>query len=341
MSYVVGVDVGGTKTAAALVDAHGAVGPITVVPTRGDLGPARVLDMVADVIASVIATARSMHDGAAAQTIVHAIGIGTAGVVDSHTGSILSSTDVMAGWTGTDVAGGVQDRLTARLGLTMPISVDNDVDAHGAGEAWLGAAAGTESALMVAVGTGVGGAIIIGGTPWRGSRHLAGEMGHIPAPGAEGLRCGCGRMGHLEALGSGPALHRHYLALGGDAASPDTRDVVVRATGGEAIALRAVRESAEIVGRATAGVVTMIDPEVVVIGGGMAHAGPIWWEAMESALRAELIDPFGDLRVVPATLGESAAIVGAARRAWSGVHTAALLADPSQPELCTTPPNAT
>jgi len=304
--YVIGVDLGGTKTAAGTVSRDGAVGALRTVPTPAQAGPAAILDAVADLVRAVAADAGAPVLG---------LGVGTAGVVDVTTGTIVSATDAIPGWTGTDVAGGLRDRLAD---LTAgPVHVENDVDAHAAGEAWLGAGAGLASVLMVAVGTGVGGAVVLDGRPLRGAHHVAGEMGHLPTPGAEGLRCTCGRPGHLEALGAGPALHRHYLALGGDTASQDTRDVVARARAGEETAVRAVRESAAAVGRATAAVVTVLDPAAVVVGGGMAGAGPLWWDAMERALRAELIEPLADLPVLPAALGASAAVVGAARGAWA------------------------
>ncbi|PFG38621.1 glucokinase [Georgenia soli] len=304
-ALVVGVDLGGTKTAAATVSRDGLPGPLRTVPTPAQDGPSAILDAVADLVRDVAADAPGPVLG---------VGVGTAGVVDVTTGTIVSATDAIPGWTGTDVAGGLRARL-ADLAVGE-VHVENDVDAHAAGEAWRGAGAGLASLFMVAVGTGVGGAVVLDGRPLRGAHHVAGEMGHLPTPGAEGMRCTCGRPGHLEALGAGPALHRRYLALGGDPASPDTRDVVARAGAGETTAVRAVRDSAAAVGRATAAVVTVLDPAAVVVGGGMAGAGPLWWEAMESALRSELIEPLAGLPVIPAALGASAAVVGAARGAW-------------------------
>ncbi|MGO1177927.1 ROK family protein, partial [Cellulosimicrobium funkei] len=170
---------------------------------------------------------------------------------------------------------------------------------------------------LVAVGTGVGGAVVLDGRPLRGAHHVAGELGHVPVPGAELLRCPCGRTGHLEAIGAGPAVHRRYLALGGDATSPDTRDVVARADAGDELAASVVRDAARAVGRAVAGVVTVLDPEVVVVGGGMAGAGDLGWSALEDALRAEVVDVLADLPLRPAALGNVAAVVGAARGAWN------------------------
>lgn len=311
MSHIVGVDLGGTKTAAALVGADGQVGTVLTVPTPARSGPDAILDSVARLVETVLAQAA----GAGPAPQLAAVGIGTAGVVDASRGTIVSATDVLPGWAGTDVAGGVRARLAASAGLTgaaLPVVVENDVDAHAAGEAWLGAAAGARIALMVAVGTGVGGAVVLDGTPLRGAHHLAGEMGHMPVPGADGLICGCGRPGHLEALGSGPALHRHYLRLGGDDAAADTRAVVARAVGGDLLARRAVAESAACVGRAIAAICTVLDPDVVVVGGGLAQAGPHWWNPMLQALRDDVIDPLAGLPVLPAALGSQAAIVGAA-----------------------------
>lgn len=311
LAPVVGVDLGGTKTSAAVVGADGSVGTVRTVPTPAAAGPQAVLDAVADAV-------RALGVGTPA-----ALGVGTAGVVDVGRATIVSATDVMPGWPGTDVASGLRERLG-----TDVVHVENDVDAHAAGEAWLGAAAGAPSALVVAVGTGVGAAIVLDGTVLRGAHHVAGEMGHVPAPGTDGLMCPCGRPGHLEALGAGPALHRRYLSLGGDPASPDTRDVVARAEAGDPLAVRAVVDAATVVGRATAGVVTVLDPVVVVLAGGLARAGGGWWDAMESALRAELVDVLADVRVVPATL-ENAAVVGAARGAHRALARARGLADPT------------
>lgn len=321
---VVGVDLGGTKTAAATVAPDGSLGTVRSVPTPAAAGPEAVLDAVAGLVREVVDAAGSPDGGPAR---LGALGVGTAGVVDVGRGVIVSATDTLPGWPGTDVASGLRRRLADLAvlapegppedGTALPVFVENDVDAHAAGEVWLGAAAGARSALLVAVGTGVGAAVVLDGRPLRGAHHVAGELGHMPVPGAELLRCPCGRTGHLEAIGAGPAIHRRYVALGGDAASPDTRDVVARAGAGDELAAAVVRDAARAVGRAIAGVVTVLDPEVVVVGGGLAGAGDLWWSALEGALRAEVVDVLAGLPLRRAALGNEAAIVGAARGAWS------------------------
>jgi glucokinase len=300
---VVGVDLGGTKIAAATVSADGGCGTVRTVPTPASAGPDAVLDAVAGLVRTVTADAG-----------LGAVGIGTAGVVDVAGGTIVSATDTFPGWPGTSVASGVRDRLAASG--AVPVFVENDVDAHAAGESWRGAAAGARSALLVAVGTGVGGAVVLDGRPLRGAHHLAGELGHMPVPGADGLPCTCGRPGHLEAVAAGPAIHRRYLALGGDPDARDARDVVARAQRDDALADQVVRESATALGRAIAGVVTVLDPEIVVVGGGVAGSGDPWWPALDRSLRAEVVDVLAGLPLCRAALGGSAAIIGAARGAW-------------------------
>lgn len=304
MTLAVGVDVGGTKIAAAVVDAAGAVGPVATVPTPAASGGVAVLDAIAGLVTRV----------AAGQAIV-GVGVGTAGVVDAARGVIVSATDTFADWVGTDVSGGLRARLGGTgvegAGGGVPrVEVRNDVDAHALGEAWLGAGAGAASMLMVAVGTGVGGALVLDGRLRTGAHHVAGELGHIPAVGAEGLRCTCGRPGHLEALAAGPGLARRYGVLTG--AAVDAREVARRAADGDADAVRAIADAAECLGRAVAGIMTVVDPAVVVVGGGVAEIGPLWWEPMLATCRAETIDALAAVPIVPAALGARAALLGAA-----------------------------
>lgn len=301
LEQVVAVDLGATKIAVAAIDRQGTCGSVSTRPTPAHHGPDEVLAAVADAV-------RQVRD-----TFPHvvAVGVGAAGVIDAETGTVLSATDAITDWPGTRIA----DDLRRALGL--PVVVDNDVNAHAAGEAWIGAGQGAGTVLMAAAGTGVGGALILDGEPVHGAHHVAGEIGHAPARGAEHLPCGCGRCGHLEALASGPGLLRHYHSMGGDAALTDTREVFERARAKDAVALRAVREAAVALGTGLAGLIMLVDPDVVVVGGGLADSGEVWWEPMESAVRSELIDLVADVPVKRAELGGKAAIVGAAHTAWS------------------------
>lgn len=294
MKPVVGIDLGGTKTAAALVAPDGTLGVRVEAPTPAAEGPDAVLDVVAGLVARV-----------AGDAAIGGVGIGTAGIVDAA-GRVVSATETFAGWVGTDLVAGVGARLPAGV----PIRVYNDVDAHLLGESWRGAARGHASVLMVAVGTGVGGAVLIDGRLVRGAHGAAGEIGHVPAVGAEGLRCPCGRYGHLEALAAGPAIARGYRLATGN--SCDARGVLALAEDGDAAADAVVLAAAAGLGRAIAGLVTTVDPGCVVIGGGVAEAGELWWRPLREAFRAELVAGFAT-PLVKAELGVSAAVLGAAR----------------------------
>lgn len=297
MTYAVGVDLGGTKTAVALVSSEGQIGEIITAPTPSADGPAAVLDHVASLVSRVIS-----------EDVV-GLGVGAAGVVDSTTGTIISATETFASWVGTDLVRGLRSRLSLTPGF--PIEVRNDVDAHALGEHWVGAARDFDSMLIVAVGTGVGGGIVLNGRLHTGSRHVAGEIGHMPVPGADELRCACGRFGHLEAIAAGPALERRYAQLSGQRASG--REIMAMAEAGVAPALRVVEGSAVALAKAVCGVVSVLDPDCVVIGGGVALAGDVWWRPLLETCRAELIDAQACIDILPAQLGTSAALFGAAR----------------------------
>ncbi|ROR54740.1 glucokinase [Luteococcus japonicus] len=301
-----GVDVGGTKIAAAQVGVGGALGAVHTSPTPGDAGREALLDAIADTALR-----------AAAGQPIAGLGVGTAGAVDAAAGVVVSATETLREWKGTDVRAGLRSRLGLAEGV--PLAVHNDVDAHALGEYWRGAGVGVDSFLMLAVGTGVGGAVVLGGRLLMGAHHVAGEVAHVPVPGAEGLPCPCGRDGHLEALAAGPGIWRRYLALGGDPTVTSGREVAERISS-DPLALRAVQDGADALGRGIAGLVTLLDPERVVIGGGFADPSSPWWQRMEATLRAQVIDALADVELLPARLGAQAAILGAARAAMTMNH---------------------
>ncbi|GAA1698881.1 ROK family protein [Microcella alkalica] len=311
---VLAVDIGGTKTAAALVDRDGSILASSLAATRADEGP----DAVVSVIADLAQQLRSALPGARAL----GIGIGTAGVVDVAAGRIIGSTDTFRDWTGTPLADLVAQRMGGLLGGDGPVVVEvqNDVDAHALGESRYGAARGAASALVVAVGTGVGGAIVLDGSVHRGARHVAGDIGHVPVPGAEHLACTCGRSGHLEAIGSGPGVVAHFVSLGGEPAIRTARGVAEAAERGDERAIRALEGSATAVGRALAGAAALLDPERVVLLGGVTGAGPRWWSAMSAGFLAERIHALSGLAPEPGELGGDAGLLGAAWSAWAALE---------------------
>ncbi|MFI2564420.1 ROK family protein [Paenarthrobacter sp. NPDC018779] len=325
MTHVIGVDLGGTKTAAGVVSSSGEVLMSDTIPTLNRAGGEAILDATAALIAGLV-------EGAAdAGLTVSGVGIGSAGVIDAVTGSVVSATDAILGWAGTALTAGLSSRLSFPASALHAV---NDVHAHALGEAWLGAAAGSSSSLMVAFGTGVGGSIVLNGSPVLGHRFVGGHVGHFASPLAvhdgRTLSCVCGGSGHVEAIASGPAIHEAYLRFGGSPwSAADTRGVFALAFGpaaaeydagaaagsadDRAAASRAIELGATAAGQAVGGLINILDPETVVISGGLADAGELWWKPMEAALRQELLAPLAAVPVVRATLGNSAAIVGAAK----------------------------
>ncbi|MCK6210556.1 ROK family protein [Georgenia sp. EYE_87] len=301
---LIGVDIGGTKTAAAWVSQEGRVGPVVSTPTPAADGPNAVLETVVSLVQSLLGDPSDREEGRKRHAV--ALGVGTAGLVDVTTGVVVGANDTFPGWVGTPVGEVLANRLR------LPVHVENDVDAHAAGEAWVGAAAGASSALVVAVGTGVGCSLVLGGKPLRGAHSGAGEIGHMPCALAAGLMCPCGRPGHLEALASGPAVHREYLRRGGNPESQDAPSVLAQMRNGDAIASGVVRDAAVALGQAVAGLITALDPQIVVVGGGFALADETWWGWLEEELRRQLIAPLATVPIRRSELGGAAPIVGAA-----------------------------
>ncbi len=315
MMYVVGVDLGGTKTAAGVVGADGEVLFSEQIPTLNRGGGDAILRATAGLVG------RLMRRAAGEGIDVGRVGVGSAGVIDAVNGEVVSATDAILGWAGTRLTAGLAQLLGLPRGSVRAV---NDVHAHALGEAWRGAAAGSSSSLMVAFGTGVGGSFVLDGSPVLGHHYVGGHVGHFASPYAyhEGtaLACVCGGSGHVEAIASGPAIHESFVRFGGSPEVPDTRAVFALSHDGDsasstdsAAAIKAIGAGAGAAGQAIGGLVNILDPETVVVSGGLADAGDFWWKPMERALRKELMAPLADIPVLRAALGNTAAIVGAAK----------------------------
>jgi glucokinase len=225
LSGIIAVDVGGTKIRAGSV-VDGALGHVRTVPTPASAGAQAILDTIAEAAAAVIAeteadrggedgTDRDAPAGHAAATETGRgaavsewrIGVGAAGVIDPVAGIVVSATDSLSGWAGTRLVAELEARTRLRVRAV------NDVHAHALGEAAAGASRGTDSSLLVAAGTGIGGGIIWDSRLVMGRNSAAGHIGHLPAPAAAGLPCPCGGTGHVEAIASGPAILATYRRL--------------------------------------------------------------------------------------------------------------------------------
>ena len=294
---VIALDIGGTKVAGAIARADG--GELAYreqTPTRAWAGPEALL-------ATVIALARRLL---ARCPSVRAVGVGSAGQIDHHSGRVIYANDNLPGWTGMELG----QRLGAVLGL--PVYADNDVNAMALAEARRGAGAGRRVVVVVAVGTGIGGALVLDGQLFRGASGVAGELGHLPVT-LRGPLCVCGKRGCLEAYASGPRIAAAYARAAGLTAPLDLPEVTARARAGDPLARAALAHAGRRIGWALAGLVNTLNPDMLIVGGGVAEAGDLLLTPLRAALRAQAQGPAGAaVEVRPALLGAEAALVGAA-----------------------------
>ena len=311
----IGIDVGGTRVKAGLVDAAGRVVATSARQTPGRTAvAATVEDLVVEVAEELLAAAeRSGQD-------VGAVGVGAAGFVDARRGHVVFAPHLS--WRDEPL----QDRLAARL--DRPVLVDNDAHAAAWAEHRFGAGRGESHLVMITLGTGIGGAILTDGRLQRGKHGLAGEFGHQQVvPG--GRRCECGNRGCWEQYASGSVLRREgreIVRAGGDHAAAlrelcegdpkrlKGEHVTQAARSGDAASVEVLGEVGRWLGRGIAGVVAALDPGTVVVGGGVSEAGDLLLGPARAALSRHLVarGHRPDPAVVPATLGVRAGMVGAA-----------------------------
>ncbi|MHB8618181.1 MAG: ROK family protein [Chloroflexota bacterium] len=286
-----GIDVGGTKIAAGLVTREGRIVHSLVRPTEPETGRQAVLARMLEMAAELIQ--------AGGRTV--AAGIGTAGQVDPATGTIMdASRHLPPDWAGTRLGQIVEDALQ------VPVRVTNDGHAMALGELRFGAARRARNALGVTLGTGIGGGVIVDGELFTGSYGVGGLIGHVMFR-YPGRRCRCGGRGHLEAYVSGPRIERRFRQLGG------TGDVFAAAGAGDPAAERAVDEAADHLAAGLGGLANVFAPELIVLGGGVVDACPVFIGRLSAAFGAHVMPVIHRrLELVPAQLGGLAGMVGAA-----------------------------
>ncbi|HUQ00278.1 MAG TPA: ROK family protein [Aeromicrobium sp.] len=290
----IGVDIGGTKIAAGVVDRAGHILTRRLVPTA-----TQSTDALVD---AIVAVARDL----AAEAQVAAVGIGVAGLVDPTRSVVRSSSHLPL----RDEP--LRDRIATALGL--PVMLDNDAHVGGLAELSLGAARGAEHALLVTVGTGIGGAVIINGRVHRGWQGEAGEIGHLIVE-RDGRHCPCGSRGCWEQYASGRALMRAAAAAGLDAEHGSA--VTAAASAGNPQAQAVFCEIGRWLGIGIASLVAVLDPEVVVVGGGVSSAGDHLLKPAGEAFRTYLTaaGTRPEPRIVRASFGPDAGVIGAAELA--------------------------
>ncbi|EME98361.1 ROK family glucokinase [Streptomyces mobaraensis NBRC 13819 = DSM 40847] len=313
MGLTIGVDIGGTKIAAGVVDEEGSILATCKVPTPDT--PEGVIDAIADAVRTVSAD----HE-------VEAVGIGAAGYVDDKRATVLFAPNI--NWRHE----ALKDKVEQRVGL--PVVVENDANAAAWGEYRFGAGQGHDDVICITLGTGLGGGIIIGNKLRRGRFGVAAEFGHIRTV-PDGLLCGCGSQGCWEQYASGRALVRYarqrahatpenatvLLGLGdGTPEGIEGKHISLAARQGDPVAVDSFRELARWVGAGLADLASLFDPSAFIVGGGLSDEGDLVLDPIRKSFRRWLVG--GKWRphaqVLAAQLGGKAGLVGAADLARQG-----------------------
>lgn len=318
---VIGVDLGGTKILAAVVDPNGQVlgqSKRKTLPKAEIITPPLVADRIALTVQEALAAA------GLERTQIKAVGASAPGPVNVSTGWVARAAN-LPGWeAGYDLGPELAKRLK------LPVVVDNDVNLGTLGEAMYGAGRGIADVIGIFIGTGIGGGIVLDGKLRRGFRWSAGEIGHMFID-IDGPICGCGMAGHVEAIASRGAISRRLAAAiaagqetmlapaGGEGAdkevSLNSGDIRRALEAGDALTSQVIREAQEVLGLLVASVVNLLDPQAVILGGGLVESlGDSFVEPVRSHAYDHffLADPEHSVQIMQASLGDLATVMGAA-----------------------------
>ncbi len=308
MGFTVGVDIGGTKIAGGVVDESG-----TILATARRESPATDSEAIGKSVEELVSELRDRFT-------VEAVGVGAAGFVDVRRATVMFAANLA--WRDEPL----RFELETRLGL--PVVVENDANAAAWGEFCFGAGADVKDLLLVTVGTGVGGGIVLDGKLHRGGFGVAAEIGHMRVV-PDGVLCGCGKRGCWEQYASGSALVREARRLAGEG-RPAARSLVERAGGaadaitgpliteaareGDGFALQQLEHLGKWLGEGVATLAAILDPQVVVVGGGVSEADELVLDPLRRHYRASLsgLEYRPELEVRRAQLGNGAGLIGAA-----------------------------
>ncbi|HET7564945.1 MAG TPA: ROK family protein [Gemmatimonadaceae bacterium] len=317
--YIIGVDLGGTNiVAGAMPDDGSRELAMRTEPTHAERGADAVVDRIVAMIAEVMAEV-SASCGATSRDFV-GVGVGAPGPLDREHGVVVVAPNL--GWHNFPL----RDEIGARVRL--PVTLDNDANCATMGEWWCGAAKGARNVVGLTIGTGIGGGVVLEGQLYHGSSDVAGEIGHTTID-ANGRYCRCGNYGCLEAYASGPAIAlraREALErdlepgeasilptiVNGNLDQLTAATVYDAANRGDHVALEIVRDTARFLGTGIANLLNILNPDVVVIAGGVTQAGERLFEPLRAEVRRRAFRPAVEAcRIVPGALPGTAGVVGA------------------------------
>ena len=299
MRPVLALDLGGTQLRTALVTPAG-----KLVDRRSRPTPSTAEELVAAAIDALTETRRHAEEIAGTAA---AVGISAPGPLDPHTGALIDPPNLDASTWGLPLADLIAD------GLGLPTTMDKDTNVAALGEGFFGAAADSPDFVYLTISTGVGGAVVSGGRLLHGPDGVAGELGHLAIDAYDGPLCGCGARGHLEAIASGTGIAKAAEAVGLAVGHASARDVAQLEAAGDPRAAGIMRRARQAVASAVVTIVDLFNPDLVIIGGGIAAAegerllGPARDAVSQTAFRVQA----RRVRIVEPKLGDDVSLVGA------------------------------
>ena len=308
--YAFGIDLGGTTAKVGLFTTSGALLEKWEVPTDTSNAGEHILENLADAIHAKMAEKEIPSEQ------VEGVGIGVPGpVLDSRIVPIICAN--LGGWGERNVSAQLSGLLDG-----LKVLVGNDANVAALGEIWMGAAKGAKNAVMVTLGTGVGGGVVVNGKVIDGVHGAGGEIGHITVNRHETAVCGCGKRGCLEQYSSATGVVRCMKKLLDE--NPDTpcvlrgtefaaKDVFDAARNGDALAAREVDEMSDTLGMALANIASTVDPEAFLVGGGVARAGDVLFAPLNKHFQEYAFKSCRETPIKQASLGNDAGIYGAVR----------------------------
>ena len=308
--YAFGIDLGGTTAKVGLFTTAGALLEKWEVPTDSSEKGIRILPNLAAAILG------KMEEKGLTPDQVEGVGIGVPGPVQKSSVVPIVCAN-LGGWGQQDVAANLSALLKG-----LKVLVGNDANVAALGEIWMGAAKGCRSAVMVTLGTGVGGGVIVDGKVVEGAHGAGGEIGHITVNRHETATCGCGKRGCLEQYSSATGVVRCMKLLleenpntpcilrGTDFAAKDVFDA---ARAGDALAAKEVDQMTDLLGLALASIASTTDPEVFLVGGGVARAGDVLFQPLAAHYKEYAFKSCREIPIKQASLGNDAGIYGAVR----------------------------
>jgi len=304
---VLAVDIGGTHLRAATIDCHGRFVSQLKQRTPQTKSPQ-------DITNAITAALTQFQNEGGARNGIRALSVVVPGTLDVKTGTIITAPNLSS------LAGFNLSRALTET-LRLPVMLENDANGAAIGEMWRGAARGCRHIVCVTLGTGVGGGIVLNGKVWHGANNSAGEIGHMCVEPFGGVACACGSRGCLEVYASATAIvrmsrearPRYPNSLSSVTEDFTAEDVYRAGKQGDQLAIEVFRRMGSYLGVGLANLINILNPEAIVIGGGVASAWDLFAKEMQSQVNKHAFPLPAQVKIVPAECGDDAGLLGAAR----------------------------